>query len=159
MTDVCDINSELIISIIKTFDTYSIIKVLGICSINRNDNFIPQILSPPYIIWINFFRNLICLLYYLFRKIYRDTVLINNGKNINSRIIFMTQNLNNFSFCTFSSFRIFSNACKYFMTVDSSMCMSLRNKNIIWNPLIISNNKTKGTVILKCTDNGNYCTL
>ncbi|MNC30736.1 hypothetical protein D3C75_790280 [compost metagenome] len=74
-----------------------------------------------------------------------------NGKNINTRIILMSENLNNFTFCRCSAFRITHNTHNDLLTINSTFKGLLRNKNITINPLIIRQHKTIGLQVLKYT--------
>src|SRR5699024_6137701 len=64
----------------------------------------------------------------------------------------MTENLYDFPFGTFSAFWIFSNFNDDFVTCYSTFCFIFWDKNIIWNPLIIWNYKSKFMTIFKGTN-------
>src|SRR5699024_11353513 len=88
-----------------------------------------------------------------FGKFHFDAIFVNDGKNINARVIFMSQYFNDFPFSTFTIFRVLCYFHNDFMTTNCTMCHALWYKNIIGNSLIICNDKSKGTVIFKSTNN------
>ena len=97
MAYICNMHTELISTFIYGKGN-GIIKVLGIFSINCNGIHCTKIDTSSLIFFIYLLRYIFQILYNVIRKFYRKIIRLYNRQYICSRIVNMSNNINDLSF-------------------------------------------------------------
>ena len=122
-----------------------IIQILCILTINRNCLKISEIGSSSLLLLFHLIRNILDLLHHIIRILLRKTVCHDHGKNINTRIIDMSQNLQNTSLRLTLLIAKIRDLDNNLVTGHRPLALCFRNINILGKFLIIRRHKAKIT--------------
>ena len=125
---------------------HGIIKILRILAINGDHLPVTDVFSSLHVCLTDRLWYTLCLIQHLLREFYRKIISFYNSHNISSRIIDMTDNLYNPSFRTSAFLAVRSQFNYNFMPVYSFFWLTLWNKNVLKNSLVIRNDKAEITL-------------
>jgi ABC-type multidrug transport system fused ATPase/permease subunit len=142
-------HAKKIIAVIKHFHRYCVVQVLGIFTIDCDNDSAPEVTPFLNILFLYLLRYLFSLSFYFFGEFLRQIVSSDNRNYVSSYVILMTQYFNYNPFRVSSGFRPLSYFNNYFMSVLCSVEIRLRDKNILVYSRIVRYDKAKPFTVFK----------
>ena len=120
-----------------------IVQILRIFPVDRDDHLAAQIAAPFQVFLRNDIRHPVGVLDHVFWKLKRKAVFIDDRQNVDARVVFMAENLDDFPFSAHSSFRVRGEPGDDFMPFDRAVRRVFRNENVVDDPLVIRDDKAE----------------
>ena len=131
---------------------HCVIQILGILSVNGNGLPVSEVHTSCHIRRSHILCHTFCLIQHFFRKFHRKSIRPHQRHDIRTRIILMTDNLDDFAFRFLAFSTVRSQFYDYFMPAHGTFGTLHRNKNIHIDPWIIRSYKSEGLAFFKRTN-------